>query len=249
MSGSVDIIGIDNVVALLEKYDVIRMKVTCGTKDIKFDESIGDDYTRDDMIAEFVEDVASNIPPTNYKKYKLEIVYKNKSFKNCSISYDFCFNTNTSNVSYWDKKENAKPSSADLGFTSQMYIEAATNRIILADENRRLKEELEEISAENEELERKIPNGEQPQNIGSVLQSALYSNADKIIAILADKLFGGANNPSINLAGIPDQDINSMLNQMMLIEPEFPSHLSMLINLRKNKPDIYSMAVAQLKSL
>jgi hypothetical protein len=62
-------------------------------------------------------------------------------------------------------------------------------------------------------------------------------------------LFGGANNPSINLAGIPDQDVNSMLNQMMLIEPEFPSHLSMLINLRKNKPDIYSMAVSQLKSL
>lgn len=241
-------IGIDNIHNVLSKYPIEKLELRKGAKTIYIDQKY-DNETSEDVIYRFINDFAAKQPESNFATYCLELTYKklgNKSSTKISPDISFYPPPGGEYVNMYKKQTTTN---SDLGFSTREFIEASTRMHILQDENARLKEELEEISAENEELERKIPNGEQPQNIGSVLQSALYSNADKIIAILADKLFGGVNNPSINLAGIPDQDVNSMLNQMMLIEPEFPSHLSMLINLRKNKPDIYSMAVSQLKSL
>lgn len=238
-------IGIDKIYNLLSSNQVVKIDLKKNSRSV-FVDQISENRTSDDIINNFINNFANIQPETNFATYTIHITNKRKAD---SISPDIAFYPPPGGE-YVNMYKKTQPSTnSDLGFSTREFIEASTRMHILQDENARLREELEEISAENEELERKIPNGEQPQNIGTVLQSALYSNADKIIAILADKLFGGANNPSINLAGIPDQDVNSMLNQMMLIEPEFPSHLGMLINLRKNKPDIYSMAVAQLKSL
>jgi hypothetical protein len=60
-------------------------------------------------------------------------------------------------------------------------------------------------------------------------------------------LLNNKNQP-ISVAGVPG-DVQHLINEMMQIEPEFPEHLSLLINLRKNKPAVYNIALNQLKSL
>lgn len=237
MSGAVEIIGVDNVVALLEKYNVTKIKVLVG-KATKYEGSIDEDTTRDELIEDFINDFCSTIPATNYKKYTLEITYKNRALKNSSISVDFAFNTNTSNTSHWDKKETTKVSSNELSQKELMDISREIGK--LEAENIRLQNQILEYDEVDEE----------EQNIGNVpigekLLGVLLPHADSIIGAIIGSL---TNKNQVAMAGVPS-DINQLLNEMISIEPDFPEHLSLLLNLRKNKSAIYSMALNQLKNL
>ena len=243
--------GIDNVIAYIGKYPVTKLELFQGSRCV-YEDHKGDNDTSEDLLNRFII-FAEAQPEHNYATYKLDVSFKKPGNKTVSkISPNISFNPPPGGeyINPYKKKEMATSPTGDPGFTTREFIEASTRMHILADENQKLKEELAAIEAENEELESRVPEGSQPQNIGAVLTTALYSNADKIIALLADKLFGSGGSPSMGLAGIPGEaDVQSLVNQMMLIEPEFPAHLEMLINLRKNKPAIYSMALGQLKSL
>jgi hypothetical protein len=70
-------------------------------------------------------------------------------------------------------------------------------------------------------------------------------HADSIIGAIIGSL---TNKNQVAMGGVPS-DINQLLNEMISIEPDFPEHLSLLLNLRKNKPAIYTMALNQLKNL
>jgi hypothetical protein len=244
-------IGIEKIVKLLNDNPPIKLELKKGGKVVYIDQKLDHD-TYEDVINRFLNRFAYDQPETNFATYSFEISTKKPGSKLASkICPDISFNPPPGGeyINPYKKKEMSTSMSGEMGFTAREFIEATTRAHILEDENNKLRAELESLEAENEELESKIPEGEQPQNIGAVLQNALYTNADKIIAILADKLFGAGSNPTMGLAGIPDNDVQSLLNQMILIEPEFPEHLQMLINLRINKPAIYSMALGQLKSL
>ena len=239
MSGAVEIIGVDNVVALLEKYDVTKIKVLVG-KAIKYEGSIDEDTTRDELIEDFVNDFCSTIPPTNYKKYTIDITYKNRALKNCTISVDFAFNTNTSNVSHWDKKEVTKLPSSDISQKELMEISREIGR--LEAENTKLQNQILEYD-EIDEDEQNIGN----VPIGEKVLNVLLPHADSIIGAIIGSLTN-RNNGNVAMAGVPS-DVNQLLNDMISIEPEFPEHLALLISLKKNKPAIYTMALNQLKNL
>lgn len=246
-------IGIDKIIKLLNDNPPIKLELKKGGKVVYTDQKFDHD-TCDDVINRFLNRFGYDQPETNFATYSLEISTKKPGLKTATkICPDISFNPPPGGeyINPYKKKEMATSTSGEMGFTAREFIEATTQAHILADENKKLRAELESLEAENEELESQIPEGEKPQNIGAVLQSALYTNADKIIAILADKLFGPSNSGnSLSLSGIPgESDIQSLVNQMMLIEPEFPEHLQMLIDLRKNKPSIYTMALNQLKQL
>ena len=242
--------GIDQITGYIGKYPIQKLELYQGSRCV-YEDFKSDQDTSDDVLDRFIN-FAMAQPEHNYATYKLDVTYKKPGNKSSSkISPNISFNPPPGGeyINPYKKKESTPSPIGDLGFTSREFIEASTRMHILADENARLKAELDALEAENEELETQIPSGEgQPQNIGTVLSSALYANADKIIAVLADRLFGTGGSPSMSLSGV-ESDVNSLVNQMMLIEPEFPSHLEMLINLRKHKPAIYSMALNQLKSL
>lgn len=242
--------GIDNVIAYIGKYPVSKLELFQGSRCV-YEDHKGDHDTSDDLLHRFVN-FAEAQPEHNYATYKLDVSFKKPGNKTVSkISPNISFNPPPGGeyINPYKKKDMATTSPGELGFTPREFIESTTRAAILADENEKLRAELEALESENEELQTKLPESGQPQNIGAVLSSALYANADKIIAVLADKLFGAGGNPSLALSGIGESDVHSLVNQMMLIEPEFPQHLELLINLRKNKPGIYSMALGQLKSL
>ena len=243
--------GIDNVISYIGKYPVSKLELFQGSRCV-YEDHKGDHDTSEDLLNRFII-FAEAQPEHNYATYKLDVSFKKPGNKTVSkISPNISFNPPPGGeyINPYKKKEMSTSTSGDMGFTTREFIEVTTRAHILADENEKLRAELEALEAENEELESRVPESDKPQNIGAVLQTALYSNADKIIAVLADKLFGGGSTPSMSLSGIPGEtDVHSLVNQMLLIEPEFPQHLEMLINLRKNKPAIYSMALGQLKSL
>lgn len=249
-----EFIGIDSIVGYIEKYPATKIELFQGSRCVYEDHLDGDD-TSEDLIDRFIR-FAEVQPAHNFATYKLDVTWKKPGNKNSSkISPNIAFNPPPGGeyLNSFAKKETKNTSpSGDLGFSPREFIEATTRAAILAEENARLKEEIEQLSEENEQLETQVPTGEQePKNIGAVLSSALYANADKIIAVIADKLFGNGSAPSMALNGIPGQqvDVHALVNQMMLIEPEFPEHLQMLINLRKNNPTVYSIALNQLKSM
>jgi hypothetical protein len=140
----------------------------------------------------------------------------------------------------------------DEGFTPRAYIELAREKAILEAKCSQLEDRILELEDELEELKENQPNEEnKPQGIGEVMNSALMANADKIIGVLCDKLFGGGQ--SMAVAGVEptiDSDLKYILfNEMCDLEPNFVDHLQMLYNLRKNSPVIYSIALEKLKSM
>lgn len=244
--------GIENIMGYIGKYPVTKLELYQGSRDV-YKDHITDHDTSEDLLNRFIQ-FAEAQPEHNYATYRLDVYFKKPGNKTGDkISPNISFNPPPGGeyINPYKKKEVSTSISGDPGYSSSEYIDAKIRASILEDENNKLRAAIEELEAENEELEARVPEGEKPQNIGTVLTTALYSNADKIIALLADKLFGaGSPGPSVALSGVPEGiDAHSLLNQMMLIEPEFPHHLEMLINLRREKPSIYSMALNQLKQL
>lgn len=231
MSGSVEIVGLDNVLSKMERHNFTKCKVLCKS-DVKFDMEVSGEITKEDIMEEFKNEFEF-IPSTNYKIFKLELSYKDKNNKNKIVSTDFCFYTNQSGVSHWDKKE--EKVSGRSKDTDAMIFQNG----VLQTQNQYLMEKIKELTEEDddESIGR--------VSVGEKLADVLLPHAPQIIAGIMNMF---AKNTPIAVAGVPS-DINQLMNEMLAIEPEFPEHLSMLISLRKDKPAIYTMALNQLKNL
>lgn len=231
MSGSVDLVGLDRVIAKLQKVNLTKVIVSCKN-DKKFEQEVSGNITKEDIISE-LEDQFADIPESNYKIYKLSYWYKDLNNKNKDLHIDFCFYTNQSGVSHWDKKEDKNMA----GIVKAAEDRAFTNGQ-LSERVKTLENELAKMNSEDED-------DTDSSSVGEKIADVLLPFAPQFMAGVMN--FMNRNQP-MAVAGVPS-DINQLMTEMLAIEPEFPEHLSMLINLRKDKPAIYTMALNQLKNL
>jgi hypothetical protein len=248
-----EIISIDKILRLLEKYDFLKIRLLRGSDAVYLDqvrpgESAAELQNRfADWINEFITD-------DNFKEYKLELYGNAESDTNGKKTL-FLKTTIQFNPTPGALIKSGAPSMGampkDEGFTPREYIELAREKAILEARCAQLEDRILELEDELEDLRENQPNEEnKPQGIGEVMNSALMANADKIIGVLCDKLLGGGQSMAIAGVETAETDVKYMLfENMCAIEPNFPDHLEMLYNLRKNSPVIYSIALEKLKSM
>lgn len=236
MSGSVDILGLDNVIAYISSKNIVKLSVKGGKASDKpmFEETVIGEYTQDDLL-EDLRNAFRYTPSNNFKKYFLIADIKDKNNKPRVLNIEFALNQQ-GGVSHYASKEEKIAGSIDTNILDKYY-----NMGKLESDNEHLRKELESYNAEDgEEDIGAVPISQQIVNV-------LLPMAPQIIAGVMNWMNNNNNQP-VAVAGVPS-DLNQLMNEMIAIEPEFPEHLSMLINLRKEKPAIYTMALNQLKNL
>lgn len=249
-----EIVTTEKILKLLEKYDFLKVRVLRGSDAVYLDIARPGD-TAAELQNRFADWVNEFIFDDNFKEYKLEL-YGNQEGdpngkKTCFLKTTIQFHpTPGTLIKSGVPSLGAVPK--DEGFTPREFIQLAQEKAILEARCAQLEERVLQLEDELEELRESMPEeGEEeakPQGIGEVMNQALMSNADKIIGVLCDKLLGSS---SVALAGIPEPTENKyqVYEEMCAIEPNFPQHLQMLYDLRKNNPFVYSVALDKLKSL
>jgi hypothetical protein len=210
--------------------------------------------TATDLQSRFQDWINDFIQEDNFKEYKLELYGNAESDpaakKTLFLKTTIQFNPTPGAL----VKSSAIPAvgyPGNEGFTSKEFIELAREKAILEAKHEILTDKFEQLEDEIHELREAVettPEDNQPKTMGEVVNQALYSNADKIIGLLVDKLMGTGNNFSLgNIeASAP---ANDLFNKMCTLEPNFPDHLLMLYNLRSNNPLVYSIALAKLQEM
>lgn len=251
MANDIDIIGFDKVLVYLQDYNNCNQIILKRATNQLYitPEDINTNQRAVEHFKSFVENhILSEHNGNNFTIYKLQLNNVNKAKKVVQLT--------NPNIQF-----NATPQSQfapkpmgnidNNGFTNKEFIQLATENAILKSKCDNLEQEVDELQSLVIELEAQIAETEpqeKQKGIGDVVSDVLVKNADGIIMMLASKMFGSSpqGNP-IGMAGIetPEQ----LLGQMLLIEPDFTEHLKMLIQLRKHKPDIYTMAVNQMQTL
>jgi hypothetical protein len=250
-----EIITTDKILKLLGNYDFLKIRLLRGSDAVYLDqvkpgENAADLQSRfQDWINDFIQD-------DNFKEYKLEL-YGNAESDPAGKKTLFLKTTIQFNPTPGQLVRSSAPqamgSSRDDGFTAKEYIELAREKAILEAKCETLENKYLDLEDEISELREVVESGSAeaaPKTMGEVMNAALMSNADKIIGVLVDKLMG--NNNNFSLAGLDPVDTDlkyQTLDAMCEIEPNFPDHLTMLYNLRKNDPMIYNIALAKLKNL
>jgi len=247
-----EIISIDKILRLLEKYDFLKIRLLRASDAIYLDQ-VRPGETASELQTRFAEWINEFITEDNFKEYKLELYGNSEGDPNGKKTL-FLKTTIQFNPTPGALIKTGAPSMGvmpkDEGFTPREYIELAREKAILEAKCSQLEDRICELEDELEELRENQPTEEnKPQGIGEVMNSALMANANKIIGVLCDKLLGGV---SMAVAGVPpinDNDKYILFDEMCNIEPNFVEHLQMLYNLRKNSPFVYSMALEKLKSM
>lgn len=252
-----EVITTDKVLKLLSNYDFLKIRLLRGSDAVYLDQVKPGD-TAADLQNRFADWIADFIMDDNFKEYKLELYGNAESDpagkKTLFLKTTIQFNPTPGQL----VKASAAPvigsASRDEGFTAKEYIELAREKAILEAKCETLENKYLDLEDEIQELREQVEAGgdpEQPKTMGEVMNAALMQNADKIIGVLVDKLMGNSNN--FALAGlepvVPADTKYQVYDSMCAIEPNFPDHLAMLYQLRKNDPIVYNIALAKLKNL
>ena len=242
----VDLFGLENVLGYIKTYP------NCNNISLKRNTAVL--YTTPpnitqhqpavDHFKEFVENhVMQQYGGNNFTMYKLHLNQQTKT-KSQPIANPV--------IQFMESQVQPKPQIGKInidnnGFTNREFIELASENAALKFQIKQLEQEIDELQTQVIELESELEQlepSDKPKGIGDVVSDVLVKNADGIVMMLANKMFGGQN---IAMAGVetPEQ----VLHQMLLVEPDFLEHLKLLLKLRKYNPDMYVMALNQLKNL
>ena len=229
-----DYIGVDNIVDYLSlPHAFQRIKISKG-KDVLL---YLDDNDKDELINKFVN-WASKIDPANFQKYIIEL-YGNrqkdfnepmpKSFAKADIQI---YATNMGMIGNVTRSQDTRSQNDN----TDKYLQSA----IYAN---KLEHTIEMLESRLDQVENAEPKE-------STLDRMLgyVENNPNILGVVLSHFLGNKNLALGNTGTAIDTDITSLIDKMLILEPDFKSQLLLLYNLRQNNQAMYNMALTSLKN-
>lgn len=228
-----DYIGVENIVDYLSlPHAFQRIKISKG-KDVLL---YLDDNDKEELIKKFVN-WASKIDPANFQKYIIEL-YGNrqkdfnepmpKSFAKADIQI---YATNMGMIGNISRSQDTRL----INDNSDKYMESAIYANSLEHQL-----ELKDIEIDN------LKNAEPKKDIVDKIMGFVETNPSILGTLLTH--FLPRNLALGNTGTATDTDITTLIDKMLILEPDFKSQLLLLYNLRQNNQAMYNMALNSLKN-
>jgi len=241
-------IGIENVVKQLGRYNHNGLAVFTarGNDEVYRRYQLEGETTDDvnDAFVEWIEDLQEQNPGSfvNYKIQLYEYPEGAKKRKGCGV-ISFQLNE-TPNKEHFKGKNNMAGIGGDFVHKDTM---------LLAIENANLKNKNEALEARLDALETKLmgidddDEIEESQDNGFIgtLNEALKDKMPQLI----DLMIGMIANKGASMAISGVDDINTIIAEFKMINPQIESDLAKLLHLAKTKPELFKMLIQQLRAM
>jgi hypothetical protein len=231
-----EFIGLENINQNLEKFNFDAIGVY-DKKLEKFKRIIAEGETESDLILAFQEwcerMLFSN--PMNFKTYSIQLYDMPEGAKKLRGTISFTFALLAPQTR--ENNKNSQPMVQD-GYITKRELELSLENQRLQFQNDILQKELAEIEEEEEE--------EEAQSITGVMQDTLMGKLPELIdmALLS---FAPKNTVAPAMAGV--NDINKIIDEFKVINPDIENDLFLLLNLAKTKPALFNMLIQQLRTM
>lgn len=240
-----EFVGIENIVKNLNRYKFEGFKVFRGgkTADKKaVIERMADENESEeqliDVFTEWCEDMLEN-NPFNYQLYNIQLYSfpENSSRIKGTGSFSFQLISQPANNSIRKKENNEMGSD---------YVHKDT--MLLAIENANLKNQLEALNERLNALESEEDEEEELEDdsIIGTLQTSLKDKMPQIIDFVMGAL---SNKQQPQYATGIGSNIDEIISEFRTINPNIESDLFKLLQLAKNKPELFSMLINQLRAM
>jgi hypothetical protein len=231
-----EFIGLENTNQNLEKFNFDAIGVY-DKKLEKFKRILAEGETESDLILAFNEwcerMLFSN--PMNFKTYSVQLYDMPEGAKKLRGTISFTFALLAPQMR--GNEKNNQPMVAE-GYITKRELELSLENQRLQFQNDILQKELAEIDEEEEE--------EEAQTITGVMQETLMGKLPELID-LALMSFAPKNMVAPSMAGV--NDMNKIIDEFKVINPEIENDLFLLLNLAKTKPALFNMLIQQLRTM
>jgi len=242
MSKRAEFLGLDAINENLASFKFDGIGVFQG-KFEKFKRMAVDGESEEDLIEHFNawadRMLASN--PNNSQCYAIQLYDLPEGGKKAqgTTSFTFCF-INPEQTKLAIKGTEEKPTRE--GYVSAKELQQALEIQRLEFEKHLLERELAE--EDEEEIE------EEPVGVVGAIQNTVMDKLPQILDLVLANLFtkNTPNNQTQIKMGI-GSNIDEIISEFRLINPDIESDLLKLLNLAKTKPDLFKLLITQLRSM
>lgn len=239
-----EFVGVENIVKNLNRYKFDGFKIFRGGKSTDkksvIERMADDNETEQDLIqcfTEWCEDMLEN-NPFNYQLYNIQLYEfpENSSRIKGNGTFSFQLTSQPAN----NKRETNNTMSGEFVHKDTM---------LLAIENANLKNQLEMLSDRLNALENDIEDEEEEIEDDSIIGTLQNSLKDKMPQIIDFVLGALSNKQQPQYATGIGSNIDEIINEFRTINPNIESDLFKLLQLAKNKPELFSMLINQLRAM
>lgn len=243
-----EFVGLNSIVDHLHKLDFDGLSVfkgTRGNQDIPFVRHAQEGEDKEDLIIEFTKFCESllNSNQNNFVIYRLQLYnYPDGAKKRRGTnSFSFQLVKTPANNPFQKKSE-------DMGsdYVHKDTLLLAIENANLKNKNENLLDRLGELEERFAEIEENTNEAEQPVGMLGAIEAAVQDKLPQLIDVILGML-SQPKNSAINL-GI-GSNIDDVISEFKTINPDIESDLHKLLQLAKNKPDLFKMLITQLRSM
>jgi hypothetical protein len=232
-----EFIGLENIIQNLERNSFDGFSIYRGTKDKVLSVYANEEQTQEDLI-ECFEKWANDLlksNPNNFIKYNIQLYETPEGARKKRGSITFSFQLVQAPSPFIKETEIGSQITA-----KELELSLKNQELMFRLE--RLEEKLEEQFEEEEEEEEE----EKPSMLGAV-ESAIQEKMPQLIDVIIGMFMKPQQTTNFQ-TGI-GSNIDQIISEFRLINPDIESDLLKLLNLAKTKPALFNMLITQLRSM
>lgn len=242
-----EFVGVKNILKNLDRFDFDGLAVFRG-KEEPFRRYAEEGESKEDLIEAFTEWCEDMLEsnPNNFAIYKVQLYEYPEGAKKRKGTNAFSFQLTEQPQHNPFLKEKTPTMGADYVHKDTMLL--AIENANLKNKNEALENRLNDLESRFNGLDDDDDDDDAPIGMVGALEQAVQEKLPQLIDVFLGMMSNSNNNKAIPTTGI-GSNIDEVITEFKSINPDIESDLHKLLQIAKQKPQLFNMLIQQLRAM